>query len=357
MALFDDILKNEESLIKNENALDFEFIPKIMPYREQQQRHIANCIKPLLSGRQGKNIFVYGSPGIGKTAAIRWIFRDLEEYTDDVEMIYVNCWPKNTTYKILLEICTLLDYKFTQSKKTDELFNVVKNILNKKSVVLAFDEIDKADDFDFLYSFIEEIHKKTIILITNHKSWLYDLDERIKSRLMSDMLEFKQYTPKETLGVMTERRNYAFFPNVWDNEAFKLVVDKTSDVKDIRSGLFLMKEAASSAENKASKKITVDDAKKAISKLDDFQITRSDTLDDESQEILDIVKENPGKSVGELHKLYEKTGKELNYKSFVRRIEKIQKSRLIKVKKIAGGKEGNKRLVTYSGSNKKLTEF
>ena len=49
MALFKDMLSGEESLFKNEVALDFNFLPKLLPYREEQQKHMAYCIKPLLS--------------------------------------------------------------------------------------------------------------------------------------------------------------------------------------------------------------------------------------------------------------------------------------------------------------------
>ena len=356
MSLFDEILKGDESIVKNENALGFEFIPKIMPFREQQQRYVANCIKPLLADKSGKNIFVYGPPGIGKTAAIKWVLRDLEEHTDDVFMIFVNCWNKNTTYKVMMEICEQLEYRFVQNKKTEELFGAIKKILNQKPVVLVFDEIDKAEDYDFLYSFIEEIHQKTIVLITNYKDWLTDLDHRIKSRLLPDMLEFKQYDKKETFGVMKQRKDYAFFPNVWEDKAFQLIVDKTAEIKDIRSGLFLMKESAGFAENEAAKKIDEEHAKKAILKLDEFKANDEENLEEDCQEILDIIKDNSGKSIGELHKVYEEQGKKMSYKSFSRRIEKIKNSKMITVEKIVGGKEGTKTIVNY-GSIKKITDF
>ena len=158
--IFSNTGSQGETLFRNIDALDFEFVPKMLPYRENQQQYVATCIKPLLQGRNGKNLFIFGAPGIGKTAAIRWVMRDLEEHTDDVIPIYINCWQKNTTYKIIIEMCEILGYKFTQNKKTEELLKIVKNILNKTAVVFAFDEIDKVEDFDFLYSILEEIFKK-----------------------------------------------------------------------------------------------------------------------------------------------------------------------------------------------------
>src|SRR3989338_836065 len=105
MALFKDILHSDESLFKNELALDYSFLPKILPHREEQQGYIATIIKPLLEGRNGKNLFIFGAPGIGKTAAMRQVINELEEETDNVAPIYINCWQKNTTFKILTEMC------------------------------------------------------------------------------------------------------------------------------------------------------------------------------------------------------------------------------------------------------------
>ncbi len=79
MGLFVDVLKEGESVFKQEEALDYEFIPKALPFRENQQHALAACIKPLLQGRNGRNVFVYGAPGIGKTAATKWVLQELEQ--------------------------------------------------------------------------------------------------------------------------------------------------------------------------------------------------------------------------------------------------------------------------------------
>jgi len=254
MALFKDMLGAEESLFKNELALDYNFLPKILPHRETQQRYAAACIKPLLMGKNGKNLFIYGAPGIGKTAALRFVLNELEEESEDVVPIYINCWQKNTTFKIIAEICEQLDYKLTHNKRTEELFEVVKSILNKKAAVFAFDEADKLEDFDFLYSILEEIYKKTVFLVTNYNDWFDDLDERVKSRLMSESLEFKPYNLAETRDILKQRVEYAFVPDVWDQNAFELIAKKTAETEDMRTGLYLMRESGNIAEEKSSRK-------------------------------------------------------------------------------------------------------
>lgn len=346
MTLFKDMLKEGESLFKDPVALDFDYIPKLLPYREKEQRYVAECIKPLLKQRNGRNLFIYGAPGIGKTAAIKWVLRDLEEETDEVIPIYINCWKQNTTFKILVEICEQIGYRFTQNKKTNQIFEIIKEHMNKSSVVFAFDEVDKVEDLDFLYMILEEIFKKTIILITNFKDYILNLDERIKSRLVADSLEFKQYEDKEIAGILKSRLKYAFVPKVWDEKALSAAIKKTAEIKDIRSGLYILKEAGTLAEDESSRKIKINHVEKAIEKLENFSIKNSSELEEDLQEILEIIKQNSGSKIGELYKKYQEKGAKTTYKTFQRKIEILEKNKFISVKKTMGGSEGNTSIVS-----------
>jgi len=356
MALFKDMLGADESLFKNELALDYSFLPKILPHREKQQRYMAEIINPLLYGKNGKNLFIYGAPGIGKTAAMKFVLKELEEETEQVVPIYINCWQKNTTFKIITEICEQLGYKLTHNKRTEELFDVVKNMLNKKSAVFAFDEVDKLEDFDFLYAILEDVYKKSVLLVTNYADWMDDLDDRVKSRLMSETLEFKPYNLKETKDVLKQRLGYAFVPNVWDDDAFDMIVKKAFEVEDIRTGLHLMRESGNIAENKSLRKISLEHANEAIKKINQFTIKKSTDLTEDEQGILDIVKKNSEKKIGDLYDLYKKQGGNLVYKSFQRKIEKLEKNKFVSVTKTSGGSEGNTSIVK-ANVTKKLTEF
>lgn len=336
MGLFDDVLRSDQTIVKNVDALDYEFLPKLLPYREAQQKYLATCIKPLFNGMPGRNLFIHGAPGIGKTAACRAVLRDLEEQTDEIEVLLINCWKSNTTYKIMLEMCDLLGYRFTQNKKTVELYKVVASILNKKAAVFVFDEIDQVEDFDFLYFVLEEIHKKSIFLITNYKDFLVEIDERIKSRLLPEMLEFKPYNEKETKDILRERATIAFYPDVLQNDGFELIAKKTAELKDIRTGIFLMKESMLQAEEKSKKKILLEHVQAAVTKLDDFTIKNAGLLEQETKMIYDIIRENSGKKIGDLFKIYEKKGGASSYKTFQRKIAKLEEGKFIQTSKQTG---------------------
>src|SRR3989344_188660 len=236
-------------------------------YFKTKQHYIAECIKPLLQKRNGRNIIITGQPGIGKTAAIRSVLRDLENETDNIYQIYINCWKKDSFFKIITELCHQINYSWTHNKSGEDLIQVAANILNKKSVVIVLDEVDKLEDQSIIYSLLEDIHKKTIILITNDELFMADMDNRIRSRLIPDLLNFEPYNEEETTGILAQRKGYAFFPGVLNQESFYKICKKTFELQDIRAGLFLMKESGIIAEAKSSKKILEEHTNIAISKL------------------------------------------------------------------------------------------
>ena len=353
MGTYDDLLKHNETLFNNEYALDYNFLPKTVPFRENQQRYLASCIKPLLNDHNGRNVLIHGPPGVGKTAALRHLIRELDEsdeFSEKLYLIYVNCWHKNTTYKVVLELCDAVGYAFVQNKNTEDLFKIVSQILNKKSAIFIFDEIDKAEDTDFLYIISEMIYKKSIFLVTNYRTWLTEIDDRIRSRMLLEQVEFPEYTTLEIEGILKDRISYAFHEGCIKEDALRKIASKASDLKDVRIGLFLLRESALIAEDRASKIISLEHVERAISKIDQFTIKNTEELDEESKTILKIVKEHSGTKIGELFKIYEKSGGRCSYKTFQRKISKLDEGKFISLERTHSG--GNTTIV-----NKKLTEY
>ena len=342
----------QSSIFLNEDSLDPEWVPKLLPFRDNQQKRIASCVKPLLEKRNGINVLVYGPSGVGKTCATKWVLRELEEEFEDVHQCHINCWQKNTTYKVATEICAQLGYNFVQNKNTEDLMDIVKNIVNKKTAVFVFDEIDKAEDYDFLYTILNDVYKKTIILITNYKSWFDQLENRIKSRLLPDLLEFQAYSVAETESILDERSKFAFRPGTVEREAIKPLAQKAVELEDIRIGLHLLREAGRIAEEKGTK-VNKEAAELAIKKIEQINLKKDVLLEDE-QLVLDLIKNNSGQKIGDLYKKYQERGGQGNYKTFQRRIEKLTKANFVTAEKQMGGTDGTTTFVTYG---KKLTEY
>lgn len=356
MPLFKDILKNSESLIKDPIALDFDYIPKLLPYRENQQKYMATCIKPLFTEVNGKNLLIVGTQGIGKTAACKHVLRELEQETDDIHVLYINCWKKNSAYKMVVDICEQIGFKWIQNKRTDELLNEIVKILNKKSAVIVLDEIDKLDDFSVLYSLVEDVYKKSIFLITNEENWIVELDPRIKSRLMPNLLKFEPYNKEEIKGILKQRKDHAFVKDVFEEDAFNLIVEKTFEMNDIRAGLYLLKESASIAENKSSKKITFEEANEATNSLNHFKIKKVEDLIDDEKKILELIQQNSGKTIKELFDIYKNRAGEGVYRTFQRKITSLKESKMIDIEESTTPNGGRTTIVKYS-IDRKLSDF
>ena len=350
------MLRDNESVFVDPIALSYDYLPKLVPFRETEQKRVAACIKPLFSRTSGRNILVYGLPGVGKTVAVRHVLNEIEEHTEEILPLYINCWKKNTSYKILLEICGLAGYKFVHNKTTQDLFSVLKEKLNKSSVVFCFDEVDKLEDTDFLYFILEDIYRASIILITNYKNWLAALDERIKSRLTPELLEFRPYADHEIHEVLKQRLQYAFVSGVWQDDAFLLAVQRTTECEDVRAGLYLLKEAGLCAEEASSKKITLEHVQKAAAKMQEFTIKQTQELEDDAKFILSVVKDNSGKRIGEVFAQYQEKGGMRTYKSFQRKIQALAEAGFVDTEKVTGA-GGNTTIVKQKENTKKLTEF
>lgn len=354
MGLFDNMLEDSESLFLNEMELDYDYIPQIIKYREDQQQHMATCIKPLFHDQNGLHLLITGKPGIGKTVAVKKVFDELEQENSNIMTIHINCWKKDTFYKIVLHICEKVGYKWVHNKKSDELFKEACKLLNKKKVVFCFDEVDKLEDQNILYNVLEEVHKKTIFLITNEKDWLAKMDQRIRSRMVPEILEFLPYNYDETKGILEQRRETAFVQNVWDEEPFEKVVEKTSELEDIRVGLFLLKKTGNIAENKSLRKIKLEHAEEAIKNIDNFQLRDSKDLNEEEKYILKLVKENSESSLTQLYEEYKKVY-DKSYRTLQRKVRELEESGLITITE--GTTEKGGKTSSVSVSNKKLTEF
>lgn len=356
MGIFKDILRDDQTLFKNEVALDFNFIPKLVPYREQQQKFIANCIKPLFQNQNGQNVLIHGIPGVGKTVAMKHILQELEEETEEIIPVFVNCWQKNTIHKIALEICDQLNLNILSNQKTDEILKHIIQLINKKSLVLVLDEVDKLEDNDFIYTMLEEVYRKSIIMITNYKDWIISLDKRIKSRLLPEILEFPPYNEEETLGILKQRIGYAFIPNVWTDDLIKIISHKTHQLRDIRTGLDMIRKSAKLAESKSKKQVTIEEINQTIENFGGITINDSDELEEELKFILSLTKKNSGQKIGDLFKIYTTNGGKGTYKTFQRKIKKLLDGKFISVKKIIGGTDGSTTIINYVG-NKKLNDF
>lgn len=361
MGFFDkDVIREENSVFKNEIALSYDFLPREVPFRKPQQQIIANAIKPLFVGRNGRNLIITGKPGIGKTVATKHVLREIDDnYSDEITTLFINCWQYNSSFKVAENICHQLGFKLTQNKKTNELFTIAEKMLNKKAVVFVFDEIDKAEECDFLYELLENIYTKSFLLITNFSNWIDTLDDRIKSRLMPELVSFKPYNSEEVNGILKDRVNYAFLKSLFDDEAMNAIADKSYRSGDLRVGIYLLRECGLIAQERGVAIVNKEIAEYAISKVSAYKKNpKVDSLTEEDMLIFKLVSEHPGSTQGELYDFFAEAGGKGVYKTFQRKVKSLEKTGLIKATQSGGGSAGNVTILEpASENNDSLSNF
>ena len=251
-------LEKDESLFSNIDSLAPDFVPKLLPHRENEQKEIANVLAPLLEDKPARNLFIYGKAGIGKTHAVKRVLEDLSEY--GLLSVFINCWLYPESKEILAQVAKHLGMVEPSIEK-------IKQRVQARPIVFVFDEIDQAKELSFLYALLEEIPKKSIILISNKPEFIAYMDERIRSRLQPQLMEFREYTQEEVKDILRERRKYAFYEETWSKEAIALLEEKVAEKCDIRFGLLLMRKAGLNAEKDASRIVLKKHVEEALSKL------------------------------------------------------------------------------------------
>jgi len=334
------ISKDNLSLIKNEDILSYDYVPKLLPYREGQIQEIANSIKPMLNGLKGNNLFIYGAPGIGKTASIKWVLRELEDVTDEVIPLYVNCWNLKTKYFIFSEMAKQLKLVFTQGKSAEHILQIIENKLKDKNSVFVFDEVDKAENSDFLYQIVSLFPKSSILLVSNAFDYVAKMDSRIRSRLMVRNLEFKPYNQNEILGILNERVKLAIKPGVIPLDLIKRIAFEVYNRNgDLRIGLFIIRELVKSAEEEGLEKVKVEDLDLILEEIKG-SIIEEGQLNSEEERIVESVKEKNGGISGEIYEIYKSKGGKLSYRSFKRYIDNLERLNILKTEETRAGFKG-----------------
>ena len=100
----DDILLFDETIFKDIDAFNPDYVPENYIHRESQMEALAICLRPALKGGRPINTVVLGSPATGKTTAINKIFNIVEENSDKVVCVYVNCQLHTTRFNIFSQI-------------------------------------------------------------------------------------------------------------------------------------------------------------------------------------------------------------------------------------------------------------
>ncbi|MCM8785606.1 MAG: AAA family ATPase [Candidatus Omnitrophica bacterium] len=346
---------SESKIFKNEEFLSPEFLPEFLPHREQQIKDLANNLMPASEGRNPQNTFIFGAPGIGKTAVVKFVFREFENYSG-IKTTYINCWDYKTANSVLVKI--ILDLGFFVQRRgwaKDEIISRLIEVLNKinKSVIICLDEVDQLilnNGEEVLYDLLRinqyTKNKVGIVFVSNDPHVFVNVEPRIKSSLNIEEIEFKPYSLEEMKNILQERANLTFH----SIEEGAVLLSANCAIKkggDVRVGLECLLKAGRVAEQENSEKVKVEHVKKILPKIEKVKPNIiKEKIDNIEKIILEILKEKEKFTSGELYETYcKKIEKSVTERSFRNHVNRLIQLKLIKVKK-SKGMRGQTRIIS-----------
>ena len=339
-----------QELIKNENVLLPEYIPDILPGREKEIKDISYNFKIALDGRKPENLLVYGSPGTGKTAVVKFITKELEDYSNKVKIVHINCWHIGTRYGIIAEMAKRIGFIAPmKGMSIEDLFNRISEIILKKRiiVIVILDEMDKlilSGHSDILYdlSRMNEVYnvKISMVGIINELNLITTLDPRIRSSVINADVEFKPYTVPQLKEILNERARFAFYD--YDEDAIGLAAAYGYKLNgDARISISILLNSGRIAEKKGANKLMVEHVQEAFKRKSYImrKVEKNEIkLNQEEKKIIDILKKGEITS-GELYKKLPG----MNERTIRNYIKKLEETGLIELKEVVG--KGKTRMI------------
>lgn len=281
-----------KSLIKNDQALKIDYIPEKLPFREQEEKTLAQVLSTIFRNARPSNLFLFGEPGTGKTAVVRKVIEKLEnkasELKTNVKPINVNAKGASTAYKILYEIAE--DIGLNQEDKSKrvpftglsigEATSRILQFIQRKglSVILVIDEIDSLVDKsgdDILYSFTRANQQMmegsfiSLIGISNSLDFKDKLDPRVRSSLSEEEMVFNPYSVDQLRQILHERSKIAFNQAAISEAAVNLCSAIAGrEHGDARKAIDLLRVAAELAERENAVRVDEKHVRAAQDKIE-----------------------------------------------------------------------------------------
>jgi cell division control protein 6 len=345
----------ESRIFKNEDILSPEYLPELLPHREQQVKQLANNLELAAKGRRPQNTFLFGSPGIGKTASLKFVFRQFEQEYSNVKTIYINCWDYKTANAVLGRIAEELKaFVSRRGVGKDEILEKIVESCKKmkKGMVICLDEVDQLifNEQEVLYDLLrinQYIENPVgLVFISNNPHVFAKVEPRIKSSLNVEDVEFKAYSMEEMKDILQERAKLAFIS--FEPAVILLAANHAvMNGGDVRVGLECLMKAGRVAEQ-GSSKVKVEHMKKILSSV---KATKPEILKERINEdekiILEIVNEYRVLNSGELYEAYSKGVEvpvsERRFRDFVNHLADVG---LVKVRERKRGMIGKTRVIS-----------
>ena len=335
-----DMLMSEETLFRNEEVFNPDYVPENVLHRDAQIRELVLSLKPAMRGGKAGNCFLMGPPATGKTTCAKLVANEVK--SKKLIAVHVNCQVYDTPFKVFSEIHRSV-FGFRPAETGIPLtavYDKIFSFVGKESKVLlvVLDELDrlflKNSANDVLYRILRayETHpeSRTCVWAISAKDDMHRLDDKVRSVFMPSEIRFWKYTAGEMRGILKERCDAGLYNGVVPDEVLDMICE---NAKDVRDGIESMRRAVVAVESEALKKVERRHLK--------FAAGNETALSDEEDVIKKALESGPLDS-GTLFEAVK-----MSYAKFYRTLKKMEASNIIIIEPSTKGR-GKTSIVTLT---------
>ncbi len=267
-------------IIKDEEKLDFEFVPEELPHRAKELKKLDEMYSRVLDSKLARHSLITGQSGYGKTVLSKYFFQNLREdglkKGINVELVFVNCKSSHTPARLMNKV--MKDLKMSAGKNQDTMNEALKTWLIKNNSRLCVvideahiplkDEKKGGDRVIYCLSRINEIvsgPKVSVSLcLVSSKDVLSMLEESTRGIFKKNcIIELKGYSRDDLKDILVQRVQLAFHPGSISSECLDLLADISSGEGEARYGIELLLNAGLIAQQQGAEEVTAEHIRRA----------------------------------------------------------------------------------------------
>ena len=282
MQTLNDLL-GESKIFSSREVLSPHYTPKKLVFREKEINGIERAVAPSLKGDRGRNLFIYGKTGTGKTSCVNYVIDEIKSIPNTRARIsYINCKIYSSRFKVLAKITG--DHLPTYAKRgygAVDLYERLRNWVEEdnKIFVAVLDEIDMVKDLDDLIYTLTRINSDikaggvSMIGISNRVSFKEDLDPRSLSTLYETELVFPPYYATELYAIIKERASVGFKKGAISDEVLHYIAAQAAkEGGDARFSLKVLSKTGELGEERKLTAVTMKEAQDAARIAEDESV-------------------------------------------------------------------------------------
>ncbi|QLG29777.1 AAA family ATPase (plasmid) [Halorarum halophilum] len=312
------IFEDDVEIIRDADLFTEEHTPEEILCRDDVMQNYVNALKPVYKGRPPRNAFLYGDTGVGKTAATKYLLRELESDirernadrpADDQRTfthVRINCQniapSDGTASSYQVAIALVNEFRDDQIASTGYASREVYSMLYEElddiggTVLIVLDEVDRVGESDTLLydlprardiGYVEDT-RIGLIGISNDYTFRSNLSPKVRDTLCETEIKFPAYSADELEEIIAARANNALHDETYDKEVLSLcaALAMRNSSGSARRAMDLLKQAAEHAENVGNMPIQPDDVYAAKEELDYGDMVESIIDQDQHKQLI-----------------------------------------------------------------------